>query len=153
MGKHAGNSVWEEAADAAQIVTSAREAIACILAMGDAVLEEHKKTLVSRMIWKITEASGKYNTRYFSEKARKASKDDRRHDHVWTRKRMVERILKDPDVLEHEMEQAIGCTVTKHEHDDLTRYDKSHDGWDRYKEAEIRVWDQKKRAWISDAWK
>ena len=65
---------------------------------------------------------------------------------------MVERILKDPDVLEHEMKQAIGCTVTKHEHDDLTRYDKSHDGWDRYKEAGIAVLDLKKNTRISDDW-
>ena len=59
MGKEIGNSVWEEAADAAQIVTSAKKAIACILEMGNEVLEEHKKTLIARMIWKITEANGK----------------------------------------------------------------------------------------------
>ena len=152
MGKHVGNSVWEEAADAAQILTSAREAIACILAMGDAVLEEHKKSLISRMIWKITEANGKYNTRYFSEKARKASKDDRRHDHVWTRKRMLGRILKDPDVLEHEIERAIGCTVTKVEHDKLTGFDTLCDGWERYKRARIAVLDLKENTRISDAW-
>ena len=44
---------------------------------GNELLEEHKKTLISRMIWKITEANGKYNTRDISKKARKASKDER----------------------------------------------------------------------------
>ena len=106
-----------------------KKAIACILEMGDEVLEEDKKTLISRMIWKITKANGTYNTRYFSEKARKASKDDRRHDHVWTRKGMVEHILKDPDVLEHEIQRAIGCTVTKDEHDNLTG-NTLCDGWE-----------------------
>lgn len=153
MGKDVGNSAWKQAADAPKIVTSARSAIACILGMGDAVLEEHKKALISRMLWKITEAHGKYNTRYCSEKARKANKDDRRHDHVWTRKRMVERILNNPDVLGNEIEQAIGCTVTKTEHDKLTGFDTSCDGWERYKRAGIAVWDLKENTRISDAWK
>ena len=116
------------------------------------MLEKHKKTLISQMIWKITEANGKYNTRYISKNARKASKDERRHDHVWTRKGMVERILKDPDVLEHEIQRAIGCTVIKDEHDDLTRFDTLCDGWERYKSARIAVWDLKENTRISDAW-
>ena len=153
MGKNVVNSEWEPAADADKIVTSARSAIACILGMGSDVLEEHKKVLISRMIWKITEVHGKYNTRYFSEKALKASKDDRRHDHVWTRKRMVERILADPRILEHEVKQAIGCTVTKAEHEKLTGFYTSYDGWERYKLARIAVWDQIGNTRISDNWK
>jgi hypothetical protein len=153
MGKKTGDYEWQESADAVEVVASAKEAIAGIIQMGNGVLEEHKKILISRMIWKITEANGKYNTRYLSEKALKASKNDRRHDHVWTRKQMVARILKNPNVLEREIKRATGCTVTKSEHDDLTKYDKDYDGWDRYKEAGIRVWDQEKRVWISDAWK
>jgi len=46
-----------------------RAAIADILRMGAEVLEEHKKALISRMLWKITEANGKYTTRYQSESA------------------------------------------------------------------------------------
>ena len=153
MGKNVGNSAWEQDADSAKIVASARSAIACILGMGSDVLEEHKKVLISRRIWKITEANGKYNTRYFSGKARKTSKDDRRHDHVWTRKRMVERILEDPGVLEHEIQRAIGCTVTKVEHDKLTGFDTLLDGWERYKRAGIAVLDLKENTRISDAWK
>lgn len=153
MGKNVENSGWEQAPDADKIVASARSAIACILGMGNDVLEEHKKVLISRMIWKITEAHGKYNTRYCSEKALKASKDDRRHDHVWTRKLMVERILEDPGVLEHEVQLAIGCIVTKAEHSNLTEFDKMCDGWERYKMAGIAVLDLKENTRISDAWK
>ena len=153
MGKNVENSGWEQAPNADKIVASARSAIACILGMGNDVLEEHKKVLISRMLWKITEAHGKYNTRYCSVKALKGSQDDRRHDHVWTRKRMVERILEDPGVLEHEVQLAIGCTVTKAEHDKLREYDTLCDGWERYKRARIAVLDLKENTRISDVWK
>src|SRR5688572_28032423 len=74
-------------------------------------------------------ANGKYNTRYYSEMACKADKADKRHDHVYTRKRMIERILANSDDLEGEVQLAIGCVVTKAEHDELTKYDKEWDGW------------------------
>lgn len=138
MGKNVENSGREQAPDADKIVASARSAIACILGMGNDVLEEHKKVLISRMLWKITEAHGKYNTRYCSVKALKGSQDDRRHDHVWTRK---------------QIHRAIGCTVTKSEHDKLTGFDTLCDGWDRYKRAGIAVLDLKENTRISDAWK
>jgi hypothetical protein len=124
-------------------VASAKEAIKGILRMEDEVLEDHKKSLITRMLWKITEANGKYSTRYYSEKALKCSKDERRHDHVWTRKKMVERLIDEPSLVEHEIEQAIGCTVTKDEHHALTKFDTSCDGWERYKRAGIVVWDLK----------
>ena len=64
---------------------------------------------------------------------------------------MVERILKDPDVLEHEIERAIGCTVTKDKHDNLTGNTLCH-GWERYKSARIAVLDLKENTRITDAW-
>ena len=153
MGKDVGTYVWQENADAAKIVISAKEAIKGILRMGNRVLEEHKKSLISRMIWKITEANGKYNTRYYSEKALKCNKDEKRHDHVWTRKKMVERLINDPRHVEDEIDQAIGCTVTKDEHSSLSGFDTSCDGWERYKKAKILVWDLKENKRISDAGK
>lgn len=148
MGKIVDNPVWEQSADADRIVASAKSAIAGILVMGSDVIEEHKKALISRMLWKITEANGKYTTRFQSEGARK-NRDALRHDHVWTRKQMVEHILADPRALDSEIDRALGCTVTKTEHDELTRFDRLCDGWKRYKRAGIRVWDQKDRVWLS----
>src|SRR5690348_7066302 len=103
--------IWQEAADAAQIISSAKEAIAGILRMGPSVLAEHKKALIARMIWKITEAHGKYNTRYCSKTAQRANKEEKRHDHIYPLKRMVERILANHSSFESEIANAIGCTV------------------------------------------
>lgn len=146
MGKDTGLTL-DENADAIKIVTSATAAIRGVLSFGTEVLEEHKKGLISKMLWKITEANGKYNTRYYSERALKADNSDKRHDHVCTRKRMIERILANPNGLDVEIRQAIGCVVTKAEHNELTKYDDKYDGWDRYKQAKIKVWDGKERRW------
>lgn len=143
MGIKDKTYAWQEDADAAKIVASAKEAIKGILSMEDPVLVEHKKSLISRMLWKVTEANGKYTTRYSSEKALSCSKDEKRHDHVWTRKKMVEHLIDNPECVDEEVEKAIGCTVTKEEHSLLSEWDISCDGWDRYKNAGIRVVDLK----------
>ena len=151
MGKDA-RPHWHENADAIAIVTSATAAIRGVLRLGLDVCEEHKKSLISRMLWKITEANGKYNTRYYSEKALKADNSNRRHDHVWTRKGMIERVLEKPDNLKHEVQRAIGCIVTRSEHETLASFDAQSDGWDRYKKAKIKVWHLKEQRRISDDW-
>jgi hypothetical protein len=58
---------------------------------------------------------------------------------------MIERILANSDDLEGEVQLAIGCVVTKAEHDELTKYDKECDGWKRYVKANITVWDRKEQ--------
>ena len=87
------------------------------------------------------------------EKALKCNKDEQRHDRVRTRKKMVERLLDDPRLVDHEIDQAMGCAVTNDEHDSLTGFDTTCDGWERYNKARIRVWDLKENTRISDAWK
>lgn len=141
---------WEESLDAAKIVTSAQEAIKSILQMGPNVLEEHKKSLISRMLWKITEAHGKYNTRYYSKEALKVGKNERRHDHVLTRAKMIKRLLNNADNLLAEVDQAIGCIVTRDEHDRLSKFDTDYDGWERYRKANIKIWDRKEKKFFDD---
>jgi|CXWL01.1.fsa_nt_gi hypothetical protein len=152
MGLKVPTDAWGEDPKAAKIVKSAKEAIIGILGMGGDVLDEHKRTLISRMLWKITEANGKYTTRFQSENAIR-KKGALRHDHAWIRKHMVEGILAYPRDLDSKIALAIGCTVTKDEHDRLTEFDSVCDGWERYRRAKIAVWDLRDRKRISDSWK
>lgn len=65
-----------------------------------------------------------------------------RHEHVFTRKSLVEEMLARPEKVEEILrEKAIACVVTKDEHVRLTRFDKTHSGWDRYRAAGISVFD------------
>ena len=143
---------WKENPDATRVVASAKHAIKHILSMEAPVIEEHKKSLISRMLWKVTEAHGKYTTRYFSEKALTCTKHEQRHDHVWTRRKMVQSLIDNPMRLDEEINRAIACIVTKEEHRKLSEFDASYDGWERYKMAKIRVWDRKDNTQISDAY-
>lgn len=71
-----------------EIVESAITAIEGILKLP--ILERHKRALISGAIWFITEARGKYKTRYRS----RASLDPGaklQHEHVFTRKDLTAR--------------------------------------------------------------
>jgi len=57
---------------------------------------------------------------------------------------MASKLIKaNPDSAKDILKDAIGCTVTKDEHDRLNMI-KNCDGWQRYREAGIRVWDTEK---------
>ena len=66
MSKNIFSQKFEPNLEAEKVILSAKQAIMAILQMNSEVLKEHKRALISRMIWKITEAHGKYNTRYCS---------------------------------------------------------------------------------------
>ena len=101
----------------------------------------HKKELLSICIWKITEADGKYNgQRYWSKGARASQNAKWVHEHIYTRKELIERLLGGEDV-KPVVENAIACVVTKEEHKILSC--SSADGWERYKESNIKVYDAK----------
>lgn len=106
----------------------------------------HKRDLISLCIWKITEADGKLKVRYRSEGAlnSKISKTKLQHEHVHQRKKLIDRLLNGEDV-ETVIADAVACLVTKEEHQIL---DKSKsNGWKRYKESGIRVYDTKLEKW------
>lgn len=70
------------------------------------------------------------------------------HDHVYERSKMVERIMSNHELVEEELRKAIGCVITKNEHDLLHFHVMGIDGWDRYKNANIKVYDMKDCTWI-----
>jgi hypothetical protein len=127
----------------AEIIESAITAIECILTLP--VLERHKRDLINAMLWKLTEARGKYTTRYQSAGARAAPKGTKlQHEHVYTRKDLVEQIMRDPARARQIASTAVGCTVTIPEHEVLTRNTREQPhllGWERYKAADITVID------------
>lgn len=144
-----GKKVYEPHPKAAKRRQSAIVILKALLALNgdDAVLESHLKKFVSNCLWKITLAEGpsKYETRYRSEASYDAPKRKLQHEHVWQRKLMVQKLLKcQPDQVEEIVNDAVGCTVTKEEHQRLADVDKADpdvDGWERYRRAEITVRD------------
>lgn len=127
------------------ILTSAREVVKCIVC-NQRVSGKHKKEIISLMIWMITERFGKWNARFRSEKARYMKSKDGgiRHEHVYRRKDLIHNILNNSKNTSAILKNAIACIVTKEEHLMLNKIDKDKpnlDGWDRYKEAKIRVYD------------
>jgi hypothetical protein len=104
------------------------------------VLPEHLKELVKILIGKITEADGKRNTRYWSNRALECPEEKLQHEHVYTRKTMIDALFQaGPEKRQQILKLAIGCTVTAKEHKDLSRYDKVCDGWNRYARAKVLV--------------
>lgn len=127
---------------------SAIEGIRGILQLS--LYPEHKAELLHICLWQLTQAESthKHRTRFMSERAmRKLGK--LRHDHVFQRGMMVERLLRldDHTGIEGVLQPAVACTVTKSEHDDLSAWSRRHpdvDGWERYRQlGTIRVIDTK----------
>jgi hypothetical protein len=126
-----------------EIIESAIRAIEGALALP--ILDRHKRDIINGMLWKITEAGGKYRTRFRS----RASLDDPSakpiHEHVFTRKHLTDEIMANPSRAREVLASAIGCVVTAEEHRRLAeaeRKDPALRGWDRYKAAGIEVVDQ-----------
>ncbi len=116
-----------------------------IVELGAGVLQEHKYELLDILVWKVTEANGKYNTRYVSE-AVYNGEGPIRHEHVLPRKYLVEQMLEKPDTISQVLDSAVACLVTEEEHCILPK--KTTGGWDRYREAGIRVYDRREGKWL-----
>ena len=100
------------------------------------VLPEHVRELVDCLLWKITEADGKANTRYKTSGALECS-DKRllRHEHVYQKAKMIDALSKaGPNALDSILQDAIGCSVTADEHERLKMFDGEY-GWERYRKA------------------
>lgn len=108
-------------------------------------LGAHLKELLNVLVWKVSEANGKYNTRYWSEGFYKnPDKNSCEHEHVIEKKKIVQQLLNEPDRIEEIMKSVVACLVLADEHKLLTKLSKSSpelDGWERYKMAGVRVWD------------
>jgi hypothetical protein len=106
------------------------------------LIPEHRREFLKLALWKVTEAEGrtKYTTRMCSHEALSHPPGSKlEHDHVFQRSLMVDALLSaSPDTVDAIIKGAIGCTITKAEHDRLKQF--AHlDGWARYRAARIVV--------------
>ncbi|HVR38204.1 MAG TPA: hypothetical protein VMU84_03855 [Thermoanaerobaculia bacterium] len=121
-----------------EIIESATIAIEGCLTL--TVLDRTKRDIISGLLWKITEARGKYTTRYRSRASTEGGAK-LQHDHVFTRKDITDRLIAEPERAREILRDAIGCVVTVEEHRRLSRIGPAAHGWDRYTEAGIEVID------------
>lgn len=145
MPKHNYQGLWKESPTAAKEHESAAK-LARLIAGTKGIAESHQKELLSILVWKVTEASGKYNTRFVSKGVYNGG-GPIEHEHVITRKELVALMLKKPREVEKTLDKALGCLVTKEEHRQLTRYGEGK-GWARYRSQKIRVYDRLKKIWL-----
>lgn len=105
------------------------------------ILPKHLEKLVDAMLWTITEADGKYNTRYRSDRALRCRDVNLlAHEHVYPKKSMIMRLrsAKSDEEVDQILSLAIGCTVMRDEHNLLHGLD-CGDGWERYRKAKVGV--------------
>ena len=131
---------------AADIIGSAKH-IAQIVLASNLMLQKHRNKVLTEVLWLISEAGGKYSTRYRSaEVVRLATQEPNslvkiQHEHVFPRKRVIEEILQRrsellevPAELDRILESTVGCVVTELQHKQLGKH---HHGWARYREIEV----------------
>jgi len=133
---------YVEHKDRAPRIRSAITAIEAIVPLD--LYPAHKKELLSVCIWKVTEADGKSKVRYWSEGAVENQSAKLQHEHVHERKELITRLLSGESV-RSVIADAVACMVTIEEHGKLGA--SSELGWQRYKEAGIRVYDAKEKQW------
>jgi hypothetical protein len=124
-------------------IESAKLAIEAIVPLE--LYPAHKKELLSVCLWKITEADGKMNVRYWSQDATQSPISILQHEHVHERRELIHRLL-NGEAVESVVVDAVACIVTKDEHAILGKSKKL--GWERYCDVGIRVFDSKNQEWI-----
>ena len=125
-----------------KLVTSARNAVKAILRMD--IEEKHRRRLLDVRLWAITEVPGKYKVRYITLAARKKRTNKYlRHEHVYPRKWLIDRLLSSPRDINKIMKCAVACVVTKSENSKLNKG--RGVGWKRYERLNIPVWDRVKK--------
>lgn len=126
-----------------EILDSAVAIVATVIALP--VLDDHKRGVINGMLWAITQARGKYATRFRSVGALNAPKGTKlQHEHVVPRKELVSAILREPERVRELLATAVGCVVTADEHRRLTEVTRKNPqlaAWERYKVAGVEVVD------------
>ena len=121
-------------------IQSARILVRLALENSD-LYPSHRRKMISDAIWYVTESDGKWKTRFKSKQVLYLAKNEPNslvrinHEHVFTRKAFVDEILSRREELLADMSEldkllgiAVGCIVTKPEHDSLV----NGSGWARY---------------------
>lgn len=124
----------------AAVIASARILARLALENSDLYIS-HRRKMLSDAIWYMTEADGKWKTRFKSKQVLHLAENDPtslvriNHEHVFTRKALINEILERREELLDDfcklndlLGTAVGCVVTKSEHDALTK----GSGWLRY---------------------
>jgi hypothetical protein len=132
MPKRNYQSSWQEKPGVAAVKRSALKLAQAIAELGDDVDPKHQRKLLRDIVWIVTEANSKYNTRYVLEHVYKAQKPN--HEHVVPIESLVKRMLERPDIISQVLDDAIGCLVTKEEHRLLPKKS-TGEGWDRYRQG------------------
>ena len=57
------------------------------------VHEDMRRKIIDTMLWNYTGAYGKYKLPYISESAKNDDKSKKIHEHVFTKKKMIDKIL------------------------------------------------------------
>jgi hypothetical protein len=128
----------------------ARNGIEVILGVKELELSL-KKAVLSKLLYAWTEAEPKnrHVTKFQSVGAMSAihARGTLVHEHVKTRKSVVEELINNPKGIDKILRSTVECTITSGEDavlrkSDLeNKKDKRHNGWIRYKRAGIEVYD------------
>jgi hypothetical protein len=131
----AKRTVYRPRADAEQRFRGIVTAAEAIVRLPLEVDRRIKKRLLNGCLWQITQSKGvgKYNLRYATKAAAELLKDGRtsqlQHEHVYTRKLLVERLLEAQEgQIEVILRDAIGSVVTKAENEVLCDVSSGMDG-------------------------
>jgi hypothetical protein len=145
---------YRRAFDAELKFASARELVKLAL-RETGMLAAHRKHLLKLAQWWVTEADGKWKTRFRSAAVIELAQGDPQspkaqtainHEHVYGRAELADRMLRDPSQVDSILELCEGCIVTVDEHRELT-LQKHVQGWDRYREAGVLVRDMALPDW------
>jgi hypothetical protein len=136
---------WQEKPDAVAVKQSALKLAQTIVGLDVAVLSNHKRKLLRDVVWIVTEANGKHNTRYVSAAVHSGQKPI--HERAIPIEDLVQRMLERPDTISQVLDSAIACLVTETEHR-LLPPKSAGEGWDRYRHAGIRVFDRLEGKWL-----
>lgn len=153
IARHARRLVkpYCRAAEADAIVFSAKR-LANIVLCNTQILPEHRNKVLSGVQWMISQASGKYATRYRSEAVVElatnvpTSATKINHEHIFTRKHIIQQLLANPQNSDLILDQVVACIVTKEQHEKLSVVAPVLVGWDRYRQAGIKVLDMSNRS-------
>jgi hypothetical protein len=137
---------YRRASKAVEVIRSAKN-LAKLILMSDDLIPEHKTKILSDILWFLSEADGKYSTRFRSKivvdlaNADPKSHERIQHEHVYPRKTVSHELLDNlnfyrtnHDALELFLDETVGCIVTEEEHKSL-RKDKV--GWSRYENVPV----------------
>jgi hypothetical protein len=137
---------YKRRAKADSIIDSAKK-LARLILSSDELLHEHRRKMLKEVLWFVTEANGKYSTRYRSAEVVRLARDEPesevpvRHEHVYPRAVVADEILsrqdelrQHPGLLDELLDQSVGCIVTVYEHGELLS---GRTGWGRYEHVPV----------------